>query len=95
MLALAPAASAHVQDPLQLGFQWPAQGAVTTPFGWTEGRSVRVRQGQFVAVGEPIGVAGCSGWCTGTHLHFELRERGFRWIRDRSCPELQSPGQGG
>ena len=132
MLVLAPAASAHVQDPLQLAFNWPAQGTVTTPFGWTEDRyhpgldigmlrslsvraaapgrvtlvgtptgfsgygsivlvdtlppfqtlyahlaSVRVRQGQSVVAGEPIGVAGCTGWCTGTHLHFEVRERGL------------------
>src|SRR5207248_10936479 len=38
-LMLAPAASAHVDDPAQLAFEWPAQGRVTTPFGWTaEGR---------------------------------------------------------
>jgi murein DD-endopeptidase MepM/ murein hydrolase activator NlpD len=29
--------------------------------------------GQWVAAGEPIGMAGCTGSCTGTHLHFELR----------------------
>jgi murein DD-endopeptidase MepM/ murein hydrolase activator NlpD len=29
--------------------------------------------GQLVRPGELIGVAGCTGWCTGTHLHFELR----------------------
>jgi murein DD-endopeptidase MepM/ murein hydrolase activator NlpD len=130
-LVLAPTASAHVQDPRQLTLGWPAQGVVTTPFGWTEGRyhpgldigtlrslsvraaapgrvrlvgtppgfsgygsivlvetvppyatlyahlaSVGVRQGQWVDAGEPIGVAGCTGWCTGTHLHFEMRERG-------------------
>src|ERR687887_1724888 len=131
MLLFAPAASAHVGDPLQLALQWPAHGTVTTPFGWTEGRhhpgldigmlrslsvraaapgrvrlvgtpsgfsgygsivlvdtlppfqtlyahlaSVGVRQGQRVTVGEPIGIAGCTGWCTGTHLPFEVRERG-------------------
>jgi murein DD-endopeptidase MepM/ murein hydrolase activator NlpD len=131
MLVLAPAASAHVQDPLQLTLEWPAQGTVTTPFGFTEGRyhpgldigilrslsvraaspgrvrlvgtptgfsgygsvvlvdtlgsfqmlyahlaSVGVRQGQWVAAGEPLGVAGCTGWCTGTHLHFEVRQSG-------------------
>src|SRR5919198_2540122 len=114
MLMLAPAASAHVGDPLQLEFQWPAQGTVTTPFGWTEGRyhpgldigmlrslsvraaapgrvrlvgtpagfsgygsivlvdtlppfqtlyahlaSVRVRPGQWVGAGEPVGIACC------------------------------------
>jgi murein DD-endopeptidase MepM/ murein hydrolase activator NlpD len=35
-----------------------------------------VRPGQRVREGELIGVAGCTGWCTGTHLHFELRYTG-------------------
>ena len=34
-----------------------------------------VRRGQLVWTGERIGIAGCTGWCTGTHLHFELRHR--------------------
>jgi murein DD-endopeptidase MepM/ murein hydrolase activator NlpD len=38
--------------------------------------SFSVRPGDEVAAGQPIGVAGCTGWCTGTHLHFELRFRG-------------------
>lgn len=130
-LAFGPAASAHVEDPLQLTLDWPAQGTVTTPFGLTEGRyhpgldigilrslsvraaapgrvrlvgtpsgfegygsvavvdtlgpfetlyahlgSVGVRAGQWVLAGEPVGVAGCTGWCTGTHLHFEVRQHG-------------------
>ncbi|HEX4929299.1 MAG TPA: M23 family metallopeptidase [Gaiellaceae bacterium] len=28
---------------------------------------------QWLAEGDPIGLAGCTGSCTGTHLHFELR----------------------
>jgi murein DD-endopeptidase MepM/ murein hydrolase activator NlpD len=32
--------------------------------------------GQWVDVGDDLGVAGCTGSCTGTHLHFELRENG-------------------
>ncbi|HEY5625749.1 MAG TPA: peptidoglycan DD-metalloendopeptidase family protein [Dehalococcoidia bacterium] len=28
--------------------------------------------GQFVSQGEVIGAVGCSGWCTGNHLHFEV-----------------------
>ena len=35
-----------------------------------------VRKGELVASGQPLGVAGCTGWCTGTHLHFELRDAG-------------------
>ena len=34
-----------------------------------------VRVGDVVATGQPLGTAGCPGWCTGTHLHFELRHR--------------------
>jgi murein DD-endopeptidase MepM/ murein hydrolase activator NlpD len=35
-----------------------------------------VRVGQVVVAGERLGIAGCTGWCTGTHLHFELRRNG-------------------
>jgi murein DD-endopeptidase MepM/ murein hydrolase activator NlpD len=37
---------------------------------------VRAEVGQRVEAGEWIGMAGCTGSCTGTHLHFELREHG-------------------
>jgi murein DD-endopeptidase MepM/ murein hydrolase activator NlpD len=33
-------------------------------------------RGEHLWVGDRIGKAGCTGWCTGTHLHFELRYRG-------------------
>lgn len=38
-----------------------------------------VRAGQRLDQGDPIGTAGCTGSCTGTHLHFELRRNG-RWV---------------
>jgi murein DD-endopeptidase MepM/ murein hydrolase activator NlpD len=38
--------------------------------------STIVRRGEYVTAGQRLGIAGCTGWCTGTHLHFELRERG-------------------
>lgn len=38
-------------------------------------RSV-VRPGAWVVAGQPVGLAGCTGSCTGTHLHFELRRHG-------------------
>jgi murein DD-endopeptidase MepM/ murein hydrolase activator NlpD len=130
-LAFAAPAAAHTDSPHQLALAWPAQGTVTSPFGWDgarphsgldigilRGLDVRaaapgrvtavgyqqgyegygnvvivdvgrpfetlyahlaratVRVGQVVTVGERLGIAGCTGWCTGTHLHFELRRAG-------------------
>lgn len=31
--------------------------------------------GQWLNAGDAVGTAGCTGSCTGTHLHFELRHR--------------------
>jgi murein DD-endopeptidase MepM/ murein hydrolase activator NlpD len=39
--------------------------------------SVRVAVGDEVFLGELLGQAGCTGYCTGTHLHFELRDDGI------------------
>jgi len=39
--------------------------------------SVGVRVGDVVAEGQRLGTAGCTGYCTGTHLHFEVREAGI------------------
>jgi len=124
-------ASARVADGVGLGFLWPADGIVSSPFGpraggfhpgidigSLQGLTVRaassgrvaaagalmgyegygyvvvvdlgggfttiyahlarpiVLVGTIVSRGETIGIAGCTGWCTGTHLHFELRDRG-------------------
>ncbi len=38
--------------------------------------SPRATVGEWLDAGEPVGVAGCTGSCTGTHLHFELRQNG-------------------
>ena len=38
--------------------------------------SYGVRVGESVERGEPIGQAGCTGSCTGQHLHFEVRMGG-------------------
>jgi murein DD-endopeptidase MepM/ murein hydrolase activator NlpD len=35
-----------------------------------------VLPGDWLDIGEQIGIAGCTGSCTGTHLHFELRQAG-------------------
>jgi murein DD-endopeptidase MepM/ murein hydrolase activator NlpD len=130
-LGCAAPAAAHTSDARQLAFQWPAQGTVTSPFGWDGPRwhpgvdigilrspdvraaapgvvrrvgwlqgyegygnlvlvdvgapyetlyahlsRARVEVGAYVSAGDLLGVAGCTGWCTGTHLHFELRRAG-------------------
>lgn len=38
--------------------------------------SPSVTPGEWLDAGDPVGVAGCTGSCTGTHLHFELRRDG-------------------
>jgi len=38
--------------------------------------NVAVREGEHVRKGEWIGQAGCTGSCSGTHLHFEVKHRG-------------------
>lgn len=35
-----------------------------------------VHVGEFVHPGERLGTAGCTGYCSGTHLHFEVRVNG-------------------
>jgi murein DD-endopeptidase MepM/ murein hydrolase activator NlpD len=38
--------------------------------------SFDVHPGESLGPGKEIGIAGCTGWCTGTHLHFEVRHDG-------------------
>lgn len=38
-----------------------------------------VKAGDVLEQGDPIGTAGCTGRCYGTHLHFELRKND-RWV---------------
>jgi murein DD-endopeptidase MepM/ murein hydrolase activator NlpD len=47
---------------------------LTTMYAHLAGASVRV--GERVERGQRIGTAGCTGSCTGPHLHFEVKLRG-------------------
>jgi len=38
--------------------------------------NVAVRKGQKLRKGQRLGLAGCTGSCSGTHLHFELKRSG-------------------
>lgn len=40
--------------------------------------SISVSPGQVVSQGELLGYGGCTGYCTGNHLHFEVIDNGVR-----------------
>jgi murein DD-endopeptidase MepM/ murein hydrolase activator NlpD len=50
--------------------------------------SVVVPVGAQVSASEHLGEAGCTGYCTGTHLHFEVRQDG---VAIDPTPLLPSP----
>jgi murein DD-endopeptidase MepM/ murein hydrolase activator NlpD len=49
-------------------------GGLSTLYGHQS--KIAVKVGQEVTVGQVIGYVGCTGYCTGPHLHFETRENG-------------------
>ncbi|MBR1823795.1 MAG: peptidoglycan DD-metalloendopeptidase family protein [Ruminococcus sp.] len=42
-------------------------------------REIVVKAGQYVNKGDIIGYVGCTGWSTGTHLHFDVNVNG-QWV---------------
>src|SRR5207244_2239110 len=62
-------------------------------------RSYRVYPGEIVGRDQLLGIAGCTGYCTGTHLHFEVRQNGRavnprRFLgRERSGYTARRPGR--
>lgn len=49
-------------------------GGTVTLYGHCMEGSIMVSEGQSVAKGTPIARVGSTGWSTGPHLHFEIRE---------------------
>ena len=49
-------------------------GGIATLYGHQE--QILVSPGDHVSRGEVIGLVGCTGWCTGPHVHFEVRVNG-------------------
>lgn len=49
-------------------------GGIATLYGHQE--QILVSAGQRVSRGQVIGLVGCTGWCTGPHVHFEVRVNG-------------------
>lgn len=51
---------------------------ISSVYAHMYGDGVFVRTGDRVSAGQNIGAVGCSGVCTGPHLHFEIRVNGER-----------------
>jgi murein DD-endopeptidase MepM/ murein hydrolase activator NlpD len=49
-------------------------GSIATLYGHQE--QILVSPGDHVTRGQVIGLVGCTGWCTGPHVHFEVRVNG-------------------
>jgi murein DD-endopeptidase MepM/ murein hydrolase activator NlpD len=56
---------------------------------------IAVHRGQHVGAGQRLGRAGCTGSCTGTHLHFEVRKRGRAVNPMRFLPRYNPHPKGG
>jgi murein DD-endopeptidase MepM/ murein hydrolase activator NlpD len=53
-----------------------SESGIETVYGHFSGFNVSA--GQHVNQGDVIGYGGCTGYCTGTHLHFEVIDNGVR-----------------
>ncbi|MCL2108901.1 MAG: M23 family metallopeptidase [Oscillospiraceae bacterium] len=51
-------------------------GGVSTLYAHMQTGSMRFSAGDTVVQGDVIGLVGSTGWSTGPHLHFEVRENG-------------------
>ncbi len=46
---------------------------ITTHYAHLNGFAKGLVKGQTISQGDVIGYVGCTGWCTGPHLHYEVR----------------------
>jgi murein DD-endopeptidase MepM/ murein hydrolase activator NlpD len=46
---------------------------ITTHYAHLNGFAKGLAKGQSISQGDLIGYVGCTGWCTGPHLHYEVR----------------------
>ncbi len=49
------------------------RNSITTHYAHLNGFGKGLAKGQSVSQGDLIGYVGCTGWCTGPHLHYEVR----------------------
>lgn len=47
---------------------------------------VLVKLNEKVSVGQKIGISGCTGWCDGAHLHFEVHTRNIKTNKRKTHP---------
>lgn len=52
------------------------RNGITTHYAHLNGFASGISRGQEVSQGDVIGYVGCTGWCTGPHLHYEVRIQG-------------------
>jgi murein DD-endopeptidase MepM/ murein hydrolase activator NlpD len=48
------------------------RNGITTHYAHLNGFAKGLGKGQAVSQGDMIGYVGCTGWCTGPHLHYEV-----------------------
>lgn len=64
------------------GYSYGLYVVIVSPSGietlYAHFSSISVVQGQEVVQGQILGYGGCTGYCTGNHLHFEVIDNGVR-----------------
>ena len=61
-------------------------------YGHLKQNSILVKEGDYVEKGQPIGTMGSSGWSTGKHLHFEVRDKNNKTINVTPANSTTNPG---